>query len=132
MNHLDSVREMSMVSCFYILITNALYSSKPDLENKILREINEILINKLQSSEKKFSKFYLRLKNLFQTNQISREDSVAYLFSLLSKETDFIENGTFLIKEILANGLIHEGGLNSLSNAMSNLRNFIGMNLFEI
>lgn len=74
----------------------------------------------------------MRLRTLFQTNQISREDSIAYLFSLLSKEPHFIQNGSFLVKEMLANGLVSKGGLNSLTNAMSNLRNFIGMKLFEI
>lgn len=74
----------------------------------------------------------MRLRTLFQTNQISREDSIAYLFSLLSKEPHFIQNGSFLVKEMLANGLVSKGGLNSLTNAMSNLGNFIGMKLFEI
>lgn len=39
MDHLDTVREMAMVTCFYILVTNAIYSRNKVLEVKLLSEI---------------------------------------------------------------------------------------------
>lgn len=35
------------------------------------------------------------------------------------------------MKEVLANGLTNQGGLQALLPSMSNLRNLIGLNLFE-
>lgn len=46
----DFIRDLSMTSCFYILVTNAIYSKNRDIENTLLNEITIIIQTKFENN----------------------------------------------------------------------------------
>ena len=132
-NCLEEIRDSLLSSTFFGLVTWLIYAKKDSVLDEFFKNV-EIVIKKnlakaLPSNTAK--SFLMRLENLTKSIQICKSDAMKYLYQIVAQDPKFVDNCVLVVKELLAHGLELNGGLSSMDSRTMQIRNSIGMDLFQ-
>lgn len=127
------IRDSLLSSIFFNFVTSLIYNSELRIMKIFIEEVKNI-VNRTKKKNQNFvdSKYVLRLENLLKSIEISCDDAMKYLYTLLGQDLNFVKNSIFIFKEILAHGIEFFGGLKNMSKDCVHLRNKIGFEVFQV
>lgn len=136
--NIEYLRDALLSSVFFNLLTSIIYDNSVRIMNIFIEEVKKILErnNKVETEDKNLKlfddKMILRFENLLKSIEISQDEAMKYLYTLLSQDLNFVKNSIIIMKEILAHGIEILGGLERMSKKSMKLRNRIGVEIFQL